>query len=71
MPAKTRVFLAAETMVPGRLTSSIENLIAAIDFDGFLIMEPGGQYRDDAALLHKARRAADRLLADLAEARQQ
>ena len=134
----TGVFLAAETMVPGRLTSSIENLVAAIDrvdspwiricldtnhtnlgqdlsdavrlagsritefhindnhlvreehllpyegaidwpafaeavdsigFNGYMIMEPGAPYGDDVDLLPRARRAADRLLAEFIRAR--
>jgi sugar phosphate isomerase/epimerase len=130
------VCLAAETMIPGRLTSSVENLIeavdrvnspwvricldtnhtnlsqyvnqavraggrriaefhlndnhfveeehllpyegaidwpafaqAAVDIDtrGFMVMEPGGHYTDEADLLVRARKAADRLLADLTD----
>ena len=134
---RARVRLAAETMVPGRLSSSVENLIAAvervdspwvgicldtnhtnlsqdlneavrqagarivelhlndnhfvkeehllpyegaidwpalaravadIEYSGFMIMEPGGHYGEDAEVLAGARMAADRLREDLAAA---
>jgi len=135
---QTRICLAAETMVPGRLTSSVETLVAMvdrvdspwvricldtnhanlsqdlnqavrlagsraaefhlndnhmieeehllpyegaidwpalagaladIDYSGYMIMEPGAAYAEDAGLLEKAGRAGDRLLEDLARAR--
>ncbi|HJP33808.1 MAG TPA: sugar phosphate isomerase/epimerase family protein [Candidatus Latescibacteria bacterium] len=131
------VRLAAETMIPGRVTSSVENLITAvervdspwvgicvdtnhanlsqdlndavrlagsrivefhlndnhfvkeehllpyagaidwaafaravvsIDYEGYMIMEPGGQYGDGTDLLTAAHEAADRLAQDLAVA---
>lgn len=43
--------------------------LADIEYSGYMIMEPGATHNEDPDLLAKARRAADRLLRDIAAAR--